>query len=50
MLLHGLDSTIWLLYHMAMNIWAVHFLVNKKKQGYWCFIPQIPSAQSLRKY
>lgn len=44
MLLHGLDSTIWLSYHMAMNIQVVYFLVNKKKQCYWCFIPQIISA------
>lgn len=44
MLFQGLGSTIWLWYHMAMNIWVVHFLVNKKKQGYWCFIPQIHSA------
>lgn len=34
MLLHGLDSSIWLWYHMAISIWVVHFLVNKKKQGY----------------
>lgn len=47
MLLHGLDTTIWLWYHMAMNIWVVHFLVKekkKKKQGYWCFIPHIHSV------
>lgn len=32
MLLHGLDTTIWLWYHMAMNIWVVHFLVKEKKK------------------
>lgn len=44
MLLHGLDCSIWLWYHMATNIWVVHFLVNRNKQGYQCFTSQIHSA------